>query len=91
MPRKRSPAGRGRQKTLAGPPARPLVVAHRGASADCPENTFAAFDLAAASGAEGLELDLQLSKDGVVMVYHDATLEKAGRGGRSSRRSCSNW
>jgi glycerophosphoryl diester phosphodiesterase len=54
--------------------ARPLVFAHRGGSGLAPENTIAAFDTALALGADGLELDVRLSKDGVVVVHHDASL-----------------
>ena len=63
-------------------PGRPLVYAHRGGAALRPENTFAAFDHGLALGADGLELDVRLSKDGVVVVHHDATLERTtdGRG-----------
>jgi glycerophosphoryl diester phosphodiesterase len=53
---------------------RPLIVAHRGASASAPENTIAAFAQAIESGADGLEFDVRLSKDGVPVVIHDATL-----------------
>lgn len=56
------------------------VIAHRGASRDCPENTLAAFDEALRQGADGIELDLQLSRDGVPVVYHDKTLGLAGHG-----------
>ena len=56
--------------------ARPLVFAHRGGAALGPENTFAAFDRGMALDADGLELDVRLSRDGVVMVCHDATLER---------------
>ena len=55
---------------------RPLVFAHRGGSALAPENTVAAFDSGLAHGADGLELDVQLSRDGVVVVHHDRTLER---------------
>ena len=58
----------------------PWVIAHRGASADCPENTLAAFDEALRQGCDGIELDLQLSRDGVAVVYHDKTLGRAGHG-----------
>ena len=54
----------------------PLIIAHRGASALAPENTLAAFQKAIADGAEGLEFDVRLSKDGAVVVFHDATLER---------------
>jgi len=52
------------------------VFAHRGGSALAPENTFAAFDGGLATGAQGLELDVHLSADGVVVVHHDRTLER---------------
>ena len=55
---------------------RPLVFAHRGGSALAPENTIAAFDAGLAHGADGLELDVHLSLDGVVVVHHDRTLER---------------
>jgi glycerophosphoryl diester phosphodiesterase len=60
----------------------PIVYAHRGGAALRPENTIAAFDHGMACGADGLELDVHLSKDGVVMIHHDATLERttSGRG-----------
>lgn len=54
----------------------PLVFAHRGGSALGPENTLAAFDLGMAAGADGLELDVHLSADGVVVVHHDDTLDR---------------
>src|SRR5687767_5476873 len=55
---------------------RPLVFAHRGGCALGPENTCAAFDLGLAAGADGLELDVHLSADGVPVVHHDATLDR---------------
>ena len=60
------------------PPAarRPLVIGHRGASAHAPENTLAAFRLAIESGANGVELDVRLSKDGVPVVVHDRDLKR---------------
>lgn len=54
----------------------PLVWGHRGASAYAPENTLAAFRLAAEQGADGVELDCQLSADGVPVVIHDETLDR---------------
>ncbi|MEU2199974.1 glycerophosphodiester phosphodiesterase family protein [Isoptericola sp. NPDC019482] len=53
----------------------PAVVAHRGASADAPQNTLAAFDLAGQVGAAMVELDVHLSADGVPMVIHDRTVD----------------
>jgi glycerophosphoryl diester phosphodiesterase len=57
-------------------PSRPLVFAHRGGAALRPENTMAAFDHGLALGADGVELDVHLSRDGVVVVHHDATLDR---------------
>lgn len=54
----------------------PLLIAHRGASHDAPENTLAAFRLAIAQRADGLECDLRMSKDGVVVISHDGSLER---------------
>jgi glycerophosphoryl diester phosphodiesterase len=54
----------------------PLVFAHRGGAALAPENTIAAFDLGLAAGADGIELDVHLSSDGVPVVHHDSTLER---------------
>ena len=55
---------------------RPTIFAHRGASAHAPENTLAAFELALAQGADGIELDAKLSEDGHVVVIHDATVDR---------------
>jgi glycerophosphoryl diester phosphodiesterase len=55
---------------------RPLLFAHRGASFEAKENTMAAFSLAVRLGADVLELDVQLSQDGEVVVLHDDTLER---------------
>jgi len=52
-------------------PGRPLVLGHRGASAEAPENTLAAFRLAAAQGADGVELDVWRCGSGEVVVIHD--------------------
>lgn len=60
----------------------PLILGHRGAPAEAPENTLRSFRLALAQGANGVELDVQPSADGVPVVIHDATLERttSGRG-----------
>jgi glycerophosphoryl diester phosphodiesterase len=55
---------------------RPLIFAHRGGCALGPENTLAAFDLGLQAGADGLELDVHLSADGLPVVHHDATLDR---------------
>jgi len=52
------------------------VFAHRGGSGLAPENTTAAFDNGLALGADGLELDVHLSRDGLVVVHHDRTLDR---------------
>lgn len=56
----------------------PLIVAHRGASSNAPENTLAAFRYALEAGADGVEFDVRLAHDGVPVVIHDATLERTG-------------
>lgn len=67
---------------------RPLILAHRGASAHAPENTLAAFELAHKQGAHGIELDAKLSADGEVVVIHDASVERTTDGqGRVSQLS----
>ncbi|HEX6059065.1 MAG TPA: glycerophosphodiester phosphodiesterase family protein [Gemmatimonadaceae bacterium] len=53
-----------------------LVIAHRGASAERPENTLESFRLALEQGADALELDVRATADGEVVVVHDATLER---------------
>src|SRR5258706_15691132 len=59
--------------------SRPLVFAHRGGAALAPENTIAAFDHGLALGADGIELDVRLSHDGVVVVHHHRMLERTTR------------
>jgi glycerophosphoryl diester phosphodiesterase len=56
----------------------PLIIGHRGASAVAPENTLAAFERALDDGADGLEFDVRLARDGVPVVIHDATLRRTG-------------
>ena len=66
---------------------RPVVFAHRGASAYAPENTLSSFKLALAQGAQAVELDVKLSADGEVVVFHDPVLDRTtdGRGRLSER------
>ncbi len=59
---------------------RPLIIAHRGASGHAPENTMAAFRLADEQGADAIELDAKLSADGVIVIHHDATLDRTTSG-----------
>ena len=61
-------------------PTGPAVVAHRGASFEAPEHTFAAYDLAVEQGADYIEQDLQLTADGVLVALHDDTLDRTARG-----------
>lgn len=56
------------------------VIAHRGASAQAPENTMCSFELALQQGADGLELDVQLTRDGELIVIHDETLNRTTNG-----------
>lgn len=56
--------------------AQPLIIAHRGASAELPENTLVAFRRALALGVDGIELDVRLTRDGVPVVFHDASLRR---------------
>lgn len=60
--------------------SRPLVYAHRGGAALRPENTIAAFDHGLALGADGLEFDVHLSRDGIVVVHHDTTVNRTTNG-----------
>ncbi len=65
------------------PTARPLVIAHRGASAHAPENTLPAFELAVRQGADAIELDATFCAGGEIVVIHDATLDRTtGRPGK---------
>ena len=59
---------------------KPLVWAHRGASGYAPENTLEAFALAITQGADGIELDVQLTKDDQIVVIHDETIDRTSDG-----------
>ncbi|MEO1057562.1 MAG: glycerophosphodiester phosphodiesterase family protein [Actinomycetota bacterium] len=59
---------------------RVAVIGHRGASAEAPENTIAAFERALQLGADGIEFDVQLSSDGTAVVIHDAMLDRTTDG-----------
>ena len=58
----------------------PLVWAHRGASGYCPENTLPAFAKAAELRADGIELDIQLTRDGELVVCHDEKVDRTSSG-----------
>jgi glycerophosphoryl diester phosphodiesterase len=64
---------------LLDPAARP-IVGHRGASGICPENTLLAFREALAMGADALEFDVRLSRDGVAVLMHDASVDRTTNG-----------
>ena len=56
----------------------PLIIAHRGDVSNAPENTIAAFVSAYRRGADGIELDVRLTRDGQLVVYHDRSLRRIG-------------
>jgi glycerophosphoryl diester phosphodiesterase len=58
----------------------PVVIAHRGDKAHAPENTLAAFSLAAETGADAIEFDVKLTADGQVVVLHDQTVDRTTNG-----------
>jgi glycerophosphoryl diester phosphodiesterase len=57
-----------------------IAIAHRGASSYAPENTFAAFDLALRMGAHHIELDVEATSDGHIVVIHDDTVDRTTNG-----------
>src|SRR5690554_3040227 len=57
-----------------------LIYAHRGSSGTYPENTMEAFEAALQEGADGIELDIQLTKDGVPVIIHDETVDRTTDG-----------
>lgn len=69
----RAPAGR-------SPAARPIVVAHRGSSAAIPEHTVAAYKYAITEGADALECDVRLTRDGHLVCMHDRRVERTSNG-----------
>src|SRR5687768_11655643 len=60
--------------------ATPLVFAHRGSSAALPEHTLAAYQRAIAEGADGLECDVRLTRDGHLVLAHDRLLDRTSDG-----------
>jgi glycerophosphoryl diester phosphodiesterase len=58
----------------------PFVVAHRGASADRPEHTLAAYELALTQGADGVECDVRLTRDGHLVCMHDRRIDRTSNG-----------
>jgi glycerophosphoryl diester phosphodiesterase len=69
---------------------KPLILAHRGASTLAPENTLAAFELAIRQQADGIELDVHLSADGIAVVTHDEDCRRVtGESGQVSEMTLS--
>jgi glycerophosphoryl diester phosphodiesterase len=64
----------------------PVIIAHRGDSANAPENTLAAFRMAAEKGADAIEFDVKLSADGEAIVLHDQTVDRTTDGHGDVRR-----
>lgn len=62
------------------PPTAPEVVAHRGATAEAPEHTMAAYRQAAAVGADAVECDVRLTRDGVLVCVHDRRIRRTSNG-----------
>lgn len=58
----------------------PLIIAHRGASAHAPENTLPAFSEAVRRGADAIEVDVRLSRDSMLVIHHDATINRTSDG-----------
>lgn len=58
----------------------PIIFGHRGASAHAPENTLASFELALKQGADAIELDAKLTRDGQIVVIHDQTVDRTTNG-----------
>jgi glycerophosphoryl diester phosphodiesterase len=63
-----------------------MAIAHRGASSYAPENTFAAFDLALSMGARHIELDVEATRDGHIVVIHDDAVDRTTDGSGTRRR-----
>ena len=60
--------------------SRPIIIAHRGDKTNAPENTLAAFKMAAENGADAIEFDVKLTVDGRVIVLHDKTVNRTTNG-----------
>jgi glycerophosphoryl diester phosphodiesterase len=63
-----------------GERSRPLVIGHRGASSEAPENTLTAFARGLETGTDGFEFDVHMSKDGELVVIHDETVARTTGG-----------
>lgn len=67
----------------SGTSRRPLVIAHRGASSSLPEHTLGAYERAIELGADGLECDIRLTRDGHLVCVHDRTIDRTSTGSGS--------
>jgi len=74
------PRTRRTQPAQLQPPARPLVIAHRGASYDVAEHTLSAYVAAIETGADGLECDVRMTRDGHLVCVHDRTVNRTSDG-----------
>src|SRR5262249_40218843 len=74
IPTSLSLAARAEQQTVTA--KRPLIIAHRGASGYAPEHTIAGYELAISQGADFVEQDLQVTRDGALVCLHDPDLER---------------
>src|SRR5438128_113484 len=62
------------------PVKEPIIIAHRGASAYTPEHTILAYEAAKQAGADYIEIDLQMTKDGVLVAMHDEKVDRTTDG-----------
>ncbi len=67
----------------------PEIIAHRGTPRECRENTLSSFERALDQGADGIELDVHITWDNVVVVHHDATIQAVGVDGAHASRALS--
>ena len=65
-----------------------LILAHRGYHAELPENTLAAFDAAVALGVDGIETDVQVTRDGVPILFHDTAVQGQPLAGLTHAELC---
>jgi glycerophosphoryl diester phosphodiesterase len=79
--------GSGSMLCAGGATAMPAVIAHRGAAHDAPENTIAAFNLAWQQGADGIEGDFYLTRDGKIVCIHDASTKRTAGQARTVAQS----
>lgn len=69
-----------KESANSGETSLPAIIAHRGGSSEGPENTLAAFRMAKENGANGVEFDVDFTKDGRAVVIHDSTVDRTTDG-----------